>query len=281
MDDETLDKDLRAIESRIARHPGYLNYAQATTLLATIKHVVEPNWRELLAVLDAPNATPMLALELVQNVRKPVIRDKFRATLDQKLHNYLASAFTLVDHVRRIVEARNDEPVEKMLAAKPELLANPEVPFMQDLRNFTLHRTLPVTSSRVNVTAPNQADMKMESFIELSVPSLLEWKKWTSASKAFLADQGDAVNLRPVAAKHGELILTFNTVFFNNLEAANAAHLDGLNELMTQRNALLIGGSIEDATRLTDAWTRRRSGEDVPIPGFDGPLSVDTSSEPQ
>jgi hypothetical protein len=270
--DETLDEELQAIEGLIARHPGYLSYAQASALLATIKHVVEPNWRELLAVLDAPSANPMLALELVQKVRKPVVRDKFRATLDQKLHNYLASAFTLVDHVRRIVEARNDEPVEKMLAAKPALLANPEVAFMQDLRNFTLHRTLPVTSSRVNVTAPNQAEMTMESIIELSVPSLLEWKKWTSASKAFLAAHDDAVNLRPVVAKHGELILTFDTVFFNDLEAANTADLEGLNELVTKRNALLIGGSIEEATRITDAWTRRRSGEEVPIPGIDGPL---------
>jgi hypothetical protein len=279
--DATLDEELQAIEGRIARHPGYLNYAQASALLATIKHVVEPNWRELLAALDAPNANPMLALELVQNVRKPVVRDKFRATLDQKLHNYLAGAFTLVDHVRRIVESRNDEPVEKMLAAKPALLANPEVSFMQDLRNFTLHRTLPVTSSRVNVTAPNQAEMTMESFIELSIPSLLEWKKWTSTSKAFLAAQGDAVNLRPVVAKHGELILTFNTVFFNDLEAANATHLDGLNELVTERNALLAGIPIEDARRVTESWTRRRNGEDVPIPGFGAPLFGSAPSDPQ
>lgn len=240
--------DLRAIETRIARHPGYLNYAQASALLATIKHVVEPNWRELLAVLDAPNANPILALELIQNVRKPVVRDQYRATLDQKLHNYLASAFTLVDHVRRIAEVRNDEPVQKMLAAKPELLANPEIPFMQDLRNFTLHQTLPVMSSRLNVTAPNQPGMAMESFIELSVTSLLQWTKWTNRSKAFLVAQGDAVNLRPVVARHGELVLAFNTVFFNDLEAANAQHLGSLNELIAERTALLTGmnpGSVD------------------------------------
>lgn len=94
---------LREVEARIAEHPGYRNYAQASALLATIKHVVEPNWRELLAVLDAPNSNTALAMELVQNVREPQVRDRYRATLDQKLHNYLASAFTLVDHVRRIV----------------------------------------------------------------------------------------------------------------------------------------------------------------------------------
>ena len=121
----------------------------------------------------------------------------------------------------------------------------------------------------------------MESFIELSIPSLLEWKKWTSTSKAFLAAQGDAVNLRPVVAKHGELILTFNTVFFNDLEAANATHLDGLNELVTERNALLAGIPIEDARRVTESWTRRRNGEDVPIPGFGAPLFGSAPSDPQ
>ena len=268
MTDDSTDQ-LREIEARIARHPGYRNHAQASALLATIKHVVEPNWRELLAVLDAPDGNSALALELVQNVRKPEVRDRYRATLDQKLHNYLASAFTLVDHVRRIVEVRDDEPVQKMLAAKPALLTNAEIPFMQDLRNFTLHRTLPVVGNRLHVTEPNQPNMTMETFIEFGVPPLLEWEKWSNASKKFLHAQGEAVNLRPVVARHGELILRFNTIFFNNLELANAEHLEGLNELVAERNSILTGASMEDARRLTDAWTRRRDSENVPIPGFE------------
>lgn len=168
-----------------------------------------------------------------------------------------------------------------MLAAKPALLANPEIPFMQDLRNFTLHRTLPVMSNRLQVNAPNRSAMTMETFIELSVPSLLEWEKWSSASRTFLHTQGEAINLRPAVAKHGQLVLEFNTVFFNDLQSANAEHLDDLSQLVVERNSALTGTSMEDARRLTDAWTRRRNGEDVPIPGFEGALAPISSGDKQ
>jgi len=55
--------------------------------LATIKDVVEPNWREVLAHMDKPGTDAMLALELIQNLRPPVISRSIPSCLDRHLHN--------------------------------------------------------------------------------------------------------------------------------------------------------------------------------------------------
>jgi hypothetical protein len=263
-----LEGALRDVEARIAEHPGYIAFQEHAALQDMINHVVEPNWRQLLAVLDAPAANPVLALELIQNMRPAAVREKYTAELSRALHNYLASAFTLIDHVRRIMRNRNDEVATKhheRLDALPDVL---ELPFVKNLRNYTLHQTLPVVRHELEITHPNHQAMTMDSRIQLDVVSLLKWKGWSAASKRFLAQCGDHVDLRPVIQKHGEAVLTLNAHLLNDLLEANKADLADLNRLVLERNAVLLGGDIERAERVTDAWTRRRTGEQVGGPLF-------------
>src|SRR5687768_1473513 len=62
----------------------------------------------------------------------------------RQFHNYLASAKTLVDHTRRLVEDvyKNTEFLEEYEVKKREQFAGkPLINFVQKLRNYTLHRT--------------------------------------------------------------------------------------------------------------------------------------------
>ncbi|MDE2571517.1 MAG: hypothetical protein KGM44_03210, partial [bacterium] len=61
------------------------------------------------------------------------------------------------------------------------------------MRNFILHRSLPLLAHRVTMTGLNTAGPKMDSEVELRISDLLEWDNWSVSSKDFLAAQNGVV----------------------------------------------------------------------------------------
>jgi len=248
---------LRAAERRIAEHPAARKYAACTSLRLTIEAVFVPNWVELLTLFRRAASDENLAIELVQNVRASSIRDQFHAVITRSLHNYLASATTLVDHVRRLMRNRTGAIAEEFSRRKAEVIKNPEIPFMQDLRNFTLHRTLPFLGHRVSFTQLNTPEQKMESEVELGTAALLEWNVWSAASRQFLNSQSDAVAIRAVVKRHGRLLIDLNVWLCNEL--MRSIDLEEVNRLIVERNAIVMGVDFETAQRLTSEWSIRHS----------------------
>jgi hypothetical protein len=163
---------------------------------------------------------------------------------------------TLVDHTRRLMKGRTGEVTDEFTRRKAELLEHPEVPFMQDLRNFTLHRKLPFLAHTVSMTNVNKPDQQFESEVLLSASDLLDWDGWTARSSMFLASAGD-VELRPVVRKHGEMVSALNIWLFASL--IDAIDLAAINELVVERNAILTGVDVEAARRWTDEWSNKRA----------------------
>ncbi len=258
--DETPDA-LREAERRIFEHPGYRQYAELRALERSITAVFVPNLEELSALLEAASTDESLAFELIQNVREPLIRERFHAVTTQRLHNYLASVQSLVDHVRWLMRKRAGSIAEDFERRKQDLLRNSEVPFMVDLRNFTLHRTLPFLAHRLEITNVNTPEQTMESEVELSVAQLLEWAGWSGPTRTYLEAQGDAMVLRPVVKKHGELVLGLNAWLHNGLSRANEEALKEVNGLIVARNAILVGGDTAEAERISRKWDSNSEAE--------------------
>ena len=118
--------------------PDSLSTCALAPSLSRSVPVFLPNWREILALLDRAANDGALAMELVQNVRAPTVREQFRAQTIQRLHNYVAGTATLIDHSRRLMKGRSGTIVSEFETMKTSLEQNPEVPFVKDLRNFTL-----------------------------------------------------------------------------------------------------------------------------------------------
>lgn len=201
-----LQNQLRVAEGRIRSHPGQIEHAELTALGQSLNVVFVPNWLELRQLLDQASTNIGLAMELVQNVHRPDVRERFQALTTQRLHNYGAATMTLVDHARRLMRGRSGLIVEEYQQRKAALLQNPEVPFIQDLRNYMLHRRLPNLLHRVSMNNVNTADQTMESEVQLSTAQLLAWDDWKPVSRAFLESQGDELSLRPVIFNHGVTI---------------------------------------------------------------------------
>jgi hypothetical protein len=249
---------LRDAQRKIGSHPGYKEHLELQALERSIADVFIPNRDELLSLLEAASTDWRLAFDLIQNVHEPTVRDQFHARLTRHLHNYLASATSLRDHVRRLMVDRAGSLADEFQRRKEEMLRNPEVPFVFDLRNFTLHRKLPFFAHTLSMINVNQPDQKMESEVQLNVVELLVWDGWSAAARAYLRDLGEgaAVTLRPVIKQHADLVLDLNVWLLRELASANEGALDEVNELIVAANAILTGGDVEEARRLAHRYDR-------------------------
>jgi extradiol dioxygenase family protein len=258
---EDLKARLDAARCAIVEHPGYKEHQALEALHLSLAGVFVPNWRILLAFLDAAATNEELAIELIQNARKPVVRERFQAETTRHLHNYLASVHSLVEHVRRMLRGRSGSIIEEFERRKAELLQDPEVKFIVELRNFTHHRILPFLGHTLSLTKVNTPDQQMESEIELSVGQLLEWDGWPALAREFLASQGDAIKLRPAVRRHGQLVFELNAWLLNELGHANDSALEEVNELVVRAN-MIFTGDRDRAERLA-----RRTESTEPLDG--------------
>jgi hypothetical protein len=263
LSDQEIPENALAANEAIITQPGFIAFNEQTAFQSTIKDVVEPNWRELLAFMDAPGADPMLALELIQNVRPPAIRNQYKAVLNQRLHNYIASAFTLRDHSYTILHNGTSPVAADHKQRVAEMMKDLRMPFVQDLRNYMLHDYLPIVAHRVEVTNLNQPNMGMTAEHILSVPELRKSDAWSEKSQEFLATCGDTIDLRPLIHDHGAKVLKCNTELLNDLIRANEEHLRALDPLVVRANMALTGLSHQAAEELTRQITLQRGG-DVP-----------------
>jgi hypothetical protein len=243
---------VRAAQCRIEHHPAFKEHKRIEGLALTLDAVFDRNLRDLLALLNAAATDQDLAIELVQNVRPPAVREEFIKRTVRCIHNCVASATTLVDHTRAMMRDRSDPLTEEFARRKSEMLAHDEIPFVQDLRNFTLHRELPLLGHQVQFGDSEGAELRSE--VRLSAAQLLEWSKWTARSRSFISDRGPDLELRPIIRHHGRIVWELNAWLVNALGAANAAGLDEVNRLGIELNAILSGTDLATAERMTRRW---------------------------
>ena len=254
-----LRRELDAAEEQIRNHPGQIEHAEVLALHRSLTDVFIPNWGELRQLLEQASTSVGLAFELIQNVHRPDVRERFQSLTTQRLHNYGAATMTLVDHARRLMRGRTGPVAEEYERRKADLLQHPEVPFIQDLRNYMLHRRLPNLLHQLSVTGVNTDHQRMESEVQLSTTQLLTWDDWKTPSRGFLEAHGSEIALRPVIASHGQVVATFNRWLVATLATANAPALEEANEPVVARNAILTGSDIGTAREFTTRWTQMRN----------------------
>ncbi|MFZ1925226.1 MAG: hypothetical protein WAU42_03685 [Solirubrobacteraceae bacterium] len=255
LSDDDSSAALAAAQQRIIEHPGFREKQLIDGLARTVYAVLVPNRDALLALLDQAATDANLAVELFQNVRRPAVRTRFEGAVMRGLLNYVASAMALVEHSRRITRGRSGPIAEEFERRKCETIENPEVLFIQHLRNYVLHRSLPFIGHEVHLQP--RPGVLATSEIKLSVHELTGWDGWPAATKQFIASHGDAIPLRPIVRRHGDLVVELNLWLYEQLADANVPALEEANQLVVERNAIL-GGTDLEARRVTETWTRLR-----------------------
>jgi hypothetical protein len=109
-----------------------------------------------------------------------------------------------------------------------------------------------------------QPNVIATSEIQLSVRELARWDGWSGSTRSYIESHGEAMTLRAIVRRHSELVIELNLWLYGQLADANADALAEANELVAERNAILGGLDMDEARRVTEEWTRRRTD---PNPG--------------
>ena len=157
-------------ERAILEHPGYRAFVEWEALNQTFTVVHLPNHDELAALLDKSSNDIESALALAP-AAPPTERAALMDRTQRLLFNYLASSGALIDHSRRLMNMYQGTPLfEDYTTQRQPLSTSTEGLFLKELRNFTLHRSLPPINHWMLFDSQSS---RTESEIGLSTGALL------------------------------------------------------------------------------------------------------------
>lgn len=255
-----LGPQLAEAQERIYTHPAFIAHYEIEALAQAIFGVLVPNAKELLGLLLTAATNEDLAFELMQNVRAPTVRENWEARTIRALHNYVASSASVVDHVRRVMRGREGPIAERFETKRLATVEHPEMAFVRDLRNYTLHRSLPSLGFSLTMKRKDDEseEWDMTAKVYLHTEELFRWEGWKADSRAFLESLEDGqVHLFPTFETHVNQMVRLNGSLCNAL--GEAIDYDALNALVEEANAVLTGGDMDEARRMSERWTTNRN----------------------
>jgi hypothetical protein len=179
-----------------------------------------------------------LATHIAAFVGVPVMQSQLGEEYEHELvrlfHNYLASIGTLRDVQRAIHRSiwpmkGKDKPSDwesKVYGPKvQELLGAADIKFLQDLRNYTVHYTLPVPNRSSTMSWSGGGPVRYENRLTLDSAALLKWGSWTSKARKFIADHEGAVEFLPAIENYSVAVREFFQWFWDTISRALAPEL--------------------------------------------------------
>ena len=229
-----LGQELSELSDQIKATEGYRINLKIRALRSSY-YVFEGNYRSLVSALDQFGRIEVFMKLWREDNRAEL--EHFIDEVTRRLHNLLASAKTLVDHTRVFKnEMYGGQSFEKLYQEKldRDLGNSTIVRFVQDLRNYVLHKQLPIASAELSFKGGGGATSTFDSTIRLDVNELREWDRWKPASRVYLDTLGDKVQIREVVEKYEAAIRTFYQWFGEQQEQLHRVEFDELSRLETQ-----------------------------------------------
>lgn len=152
------------------------------------------------------------------------------------LHNYLASAKTLVDVTRRWVRQRFAD--SEFLDTYQEEISgrfanNVQAQFLENLRNFTLHRTLPLSIPELRMQKASENTLKSSLGIVLLKDYLLEWNEWSELGRMQIdmAFEGE-VDITQICKQYFDNVTEFTQWLFWQVRELFKEEIDQVNAVI-------------------------------------------------
>lgn len=156
----------------------------------------ESNYQELISVIDIM-CDERVGLELFAVVNRWKL-DEVLTHLGFKIHNYVCSAKSLVDHSRVLYCRVYTEKAPKFDDYESEVKVrfdeNPLSKFVEFLRTYCQHEKLP--SIGTSMRFDSQSDEGFVFTVTADSDELLKSRSIKSLAKKFIREQGDSIDLR-------------------------------------------------------------------------------------
>ena len=233
------EKRLRAILEEINNSEAIKIYYRLRTLGVNF-FVFGRNFEELQNVLNlTEQPEKMLALWSLRN--RPKL-ELLMQEVTRLMHNFLASAKTLVDHTRVLI--RDWYQGTKFLEAQvaKRFTSNSLVGFVEGLRNYSLHYALPFTGATFSIGKIEKGQSSLSDLrfsFSLSKSELLRWAKWPAKAKVYLQKAEEEIEIRTFVVPYYHQIENFHLWMYKRLQEIHADQLSWLSEMRSQALSLM------------------------------------------
>lgn len=142
----------------------------------------------------------------IMNQENREIGNQTHREINRLFHNFLASAKTLIEHTRIFIDTYYSKTaIDQAYSAKirAEYAEDPLCRFIQDLRNYILHKGLPNNTMSLAFDVDKQS---IKTTVRLKLDSLLEWQKWNKKSREYLNSQDEDIQLSHLVEEYGNKI---------------------------------------------------------------------------
>ncbi len=194
------------------RRIGYVFQANVAQYNALVARMQDPSF-----------ALPILG---VNNSRA---HDDLLSEAERLLHNILMALSTRIDQQRAFVRRHFDEDTilmgEYVAKVKADFGGYAPSLFLRDLRNYLTHHRLPVAQSRQ--TFSNQGFSVTFTLVR---QQLQEWPGWKGDARAWLAAQGEQIEIVPVVDGYARIAGAFDKWLYDRVGRKYAAEIRAYNE---------------------------------------------------
>lgn len=207
------DKDVFKLYNQIRDCDG-AKFLARLKLHRLSHNVFRRNFKELILALQKIQVPSII--EQINNDKKGLTQDFLHEEIVRFFHNFLASAKTLVDHSRIFVEETYSETsfyAEYLNKVEAEFKYDGLATFIHDLRNYILHKGIPLTSLKTSIIP----EKSIEKSILIDVVTLRKWKKWTKFSKDFISTLSESEKLLNLIEDYYKKVERFYQWFHSRL----------------------------------------------------------------
>jgi len=230
------------LQDRIISSKGWLIASKIRPVGISL-YVFNQNYNELKQFLVA-YAKPDVALEIsrVGNRKK---LDAFMMEVTRRLHNYLASAMSLVDHsfllVRALYKGTAFEK-EYHIERNRRFAESPQFQFVQQLRNYALHESI---IDAVAITSFGR-DKPLDTSIKLQLETLRTWKGWKGRAREYLKKMPEDVKLLDLIESYTAEVKGFYDWINIRQQQIHKRDFDKLKALQSSYRQLVAGDLVGD-----------------------------------
>ena len=223
-------------------HPGFLlnqvyqskayKIQMRLELLVVNYQVFKRNYKELeklITAVQSPESFYRLWVQGKEREMQTVLQE-----LTRLLHNFTASAKTLIDHTRALIFSwyhDHEFLTEYQDEINRRFKGNELAVFIEDLRNYSLHYRLPLANA---VFEYHQASHGQEPIMSQTIffkkDALLQWSSWKKG-RDFLSKCDDKIPILAIVQQYQEMVSDFHRWMHGRLSEIHSDELQWLNDM--------------------------------------------------
>jgi elongation factor P hydroxylase len=224
-----------AIMNKVESSEAYKIYKRSLDLDQNL-FVFERNYQDLKRAIEKCSQSEQIDLLLDRHQSEIILHHMCRF-----VHNFLASAMTLVEHTRIIIRENyvgTSFSTEYQGEIDKRFVNNPLHQFIQDFRNYALHYSLPITGFRISVkTDQVTGDQEERVVFFISKDTLLLWSGWKDG-KVYLEELNDEIPIENLIDDYFRLVFDFHSWLHKRLQELHKNDFDWLLRMQERINEL-------------------------------------------